>query len=366
MPDIEIDKTVENLEEFIKQKEKLKETHPLRYLFWEATLRCNLSCLHCGSDCVQDSSTEKAEIDSDLIKRELRSIALKYPPNTITFAIIGGEPLVRDDIIEVGAYSAEMGYNWGITTNGTLLNRKRIDNLRKAGMRTISVSLDGLEPEHNMLRNHKSAFKLTINGIQMLLDEHFFFKMDVICCVSKLNIDKLDPFIEKMIEMRVPAIRFVPIFSHGRASEHPELTLDGSDYLKLFHMISYYRKSNDSIKINLGEEGYWGPEWECVVRDNFHYCSAGILVGSILHNGDVMGCPSASRAFIEGNIKENSFLELWESRFERYRFGKKQLFSSTCGNCHHWDLCEGGGFHILDQKNSQIDQCSLLKINAKW
>ena len=35
--------------------EKLKITHPLRQLFWECTLNCNLSCLHCGSDCKKEA-----------------------------------------------------------------------------------------------------------------------------------------------------------------------------------------------------------------------------------------------------------------------------------------------------------------------
>jgi hypothetical protein len=31
------------------------EQHPLRTLFWECTMRCNLDCRHCGSDCKSDS-----------------------------------------------------------------------------------------------------------------------------------------------------------------------------------------------------------------------------------------------------------------------------------------------------------------------
>ena len=31
------------------------KAHPLTYFFWECTLRCNLHCQHCGSDCVADA-----------------------------------------------------------------------------------------------------------------------------------------------------------------------------------------------------------------------------------------------------------------------------------------------------------------------
>ena len=53
--------------------------------------------------------------------------------------------------------------------------------------------------------------------------------------------------------------------------------------------------------MTLSEEGYWGPNWECRVRDAFHYCGSGVGIGSILHDGSVTGCPSVSRRLIEGN-----------------------------------------------------------------
>jgi MoaA/NifB/PqqE/SkfB family radical SAM enzyme len=84
--------------------------------------------------------------------------------------------------------------------------------------------------------------------------------------------------------------------------------LDSSDYIKLLNFIAKQKNSNTRIKINLSEEGYWGPKWECVIRDDFHYCGSGIIISSILYDGKVTSCPSVSRKFIEGNIKDSSFL----------------------------------------------------------
>ena len=107
-----IEQKVKALEAFVERKEHLKRTTPLRYLFWESTLRCNLNCLHCGSDCLRDDANRDAEIDGATIKRELRSIAEQYDPKNCTFAIIGGEPLLREDIIEVGAmWEAERNHS---------------------------------------------------------------------------------------------------------------------------------------------------------------------------------------------------------------------------------------------------------------
>jgi radical SAM protein with 4Fe4S-binding SPASM domain len=77
-----------------------------------------------------------------------------------------------------------------------------------------------------------------------------------------------------------------------------------------------------------------------------------------------MGCPSASRKFVVGNIKESSFVDIWNKKFYQYRNGKKELFSSQCAGCEDWILCEGGGFHLLDQKNHNGTLCQYAKIKS--
>ncbi|MCP4543165.1 MAG: radical SAM protein [Chloroflexi bacterium] len=364
MIDSLVEQQVERLERFIQKKEEYKATHPLRYLFWETTLRCNMQCLHCGSDCVCDNSTQSDELSVDKIKDELQSIAQVYDPTTITFAMIGGEPLLRkDEVCQVGAYAARLGYHWGIVTNGMLLDDDTIRQLKQAGLQTISVSLDGLEREHDALRNRPGAYERVISTIERLLDERFFQRFDVICCISKLNIHTLEEFVEQLRRLGVPAIRFVPVFARGRTSQHSELVLDNQDYVRLLRFVATQRKGQSDIRINLSEEGYWGPEWEGKVRDNLHYCGAGILVGSILYNGDVIGCPSMSRTFVEGNVKEVSFVDIWQRGFGLYRQGRRALFAEQCGDCEHWVLCEGGGLHLLQQSGVPEDQCSLRKVS---
>ncbi len=355
--------TVDSLMSLIKQREQLKETHPLKYLFWESTLRCNLDCLHCGSDCMKDNSSKAKEIDISLVKKELVDIAKYYDTSQITFAIIGGEPLVREDIIEVGAFSAELGYNWGITTNGMLLTHAKIAQLKEANLKTISVSLDGLEAHHDELRNQKGSHKIVTKNIRRLMADRFFLAFDIICCVNGLNVNHLGEFVEELIEMGVPRVRFTPIFSHGRASENGHLILKDEQLRQLLTFIAKYRASGDNrIEVTLSEEGYYGAEFECQIRDDLHYCGSGVQIGTILYDGKVMGCPSVSRKFTEGNIKDSSFMELWNSKFYQYRGGKEKLFESQCKGCEDWVLCEGGGFHLLDQKNCEGTLCQYEKV----
>ena len=81
-------------------KEKLREEHPLRQLFWECTWRCNLSCRHCGSAC--KSSSALPDMPADDFLRVVDSLLPHVDPHTLNVVITGGEPLVRDDIEYVG------------------------------------------------------------------------------------------------------------------------------------------------------------------------------------------------------------------------------------------------------------------------
>lgn len=355
-----VDRRADALEDFIARKEHLKQTTPLRYLFWEATLRCNLSCRHCGSDCVRSDSSEKDEIEAAAVMRQLEQVADVYPARKCTFAIIGGEPLVREDIIEVGRYAAQLHFPWGITTNGVLLDSEMASRLKEAGLTTISVSLDGVREDHDALRNAHGCFDLATRAIAALTADPFYRRFDVICCVSRINIDHLGPFVDQLVTLGVPAVRFTPVFSRGRAGRNQDLKLRGEEYVRLLEFIAEQRASRSDIKVSLSEEGYWGPEWECVVRDNFHYCSSGILTGTILHDGKVTGCPSVSRAFIEGDIRDRPFVEIWRDEFSRYRAGREEAFAHQCSGCEHWMLCEGGGFHLLDQQLDRSACCLKL------
>jgi len=354
------------LESFIAAKTSARAAHRLAYLFWESTLRCNLECRHCGSDCRRDASTAASELPADRLRQELSDIAGRYDPSQITFAVIGGEPLIRRDIDAVGAHAAALGFAWGVTTNAMLLKPARLASLKAAGLRTISVSLDGLEAEHDALRRCRGASRKVVAAIERLTDDPFYERFDVICCVSPLNVDRLEPFTDRLAALGVPQVRFTPVFSRGRADGASGLRLSGDQLRRLLAFVAGQRATRRDIVVTLSEEGYWGPNWECRIRDGLHYCGSGVGIGSILHDGAVTGCPSVSRRLVEGNLSEASFADIWERRFSRFREERRALAPGSCASCRHWDLCEGGGCHLFDPADAAIETCSLKRIGEYW
>lgn len=164
----------------------------------------------------------------------------------------------------------------------------------------------------------------------------------------------------------MPQARFTPVFSRGRAGRDDSLMLDGEGYRRLLAFVADQRQSRADIAVTLSEEGYWGPTWECRVRDSMHYCGSGTVVASILHDGGVIGCPSVSRGLTEGNIRARPVLDIWDHGFHGCRDGRRAIFASKCGDCVHWDLCEGGGYHLLEPSGPVAEFCGLRKIGEEW
>ena len=168
------------LERTRRERKWLENNHPLRQLFWECTLRCNLACRHCGSDCRKEAVVPDMPLDHFV--PVLDDVAQMTDPADVLVNTVGGEPLVRPDIVECGRAITSRGFSWGTVTNGVLLDKQMLDRLLDAGLNTIAVSLDGLEPEHNWLRGN--SFDGAMRAITLLAQSSRLL-WDVITCVNQ-------------------------------------------------------------------------------------------------------------------------------------------------------------------------------------
>ena len=93
------------------RRQNMKKLHPLRQLFWESTLRCNVHCLHCGSDCVASVETPDMPAE-DFLKVIDTEITPHVDPHQVLIIISGGEPLMRKDLADIGYALKQRGYPW--------------------------------------------------------------------------------------------------------------------------------------------------------------------------------------------------------------------------------------------------------------
>ena len=86
--------------------------------------------------------------------------------------------------------------------NGLCLTRERLHNLIRSGMRSISISLDGLKDVHNWMRRHPESFDCAVNAIREItaIPELTF---DVITCVTRRSLPQLPAMKELLISLGV-------------------------------------------------------------------------------------------------------------------------------------------------------------------
>ncbi len=333
----------------------LRREHPLRQLFWESTLRCNVHCRHCGSDCRAQSDTH--DMPREDFFRVLDSIALHTNPHDVFVIMGGGEPLMRPDIMECGRGIYERGFPWGMVTNGLALTPERFLGLRRAGIHSITVSLDGLEDAHNWLRCHPDSFRQASQAIDLLVaDGHLVY--DVVTCVHQRNFGQLAQLRDFLTDKGVTGWRLFPIFPMGRAANNPELQLNGKQFRQLLDFIRQTRKEG-RIRAAYSCEGYVGP-YEGDVRDWLFRCEAGVTVASILADGSIGACTSIRSNYSQGNIYQDDFMEVWENRYQQHR-NREWMRQGPCLDCKHWRYCEGNGMHLRDN-DGHLLVCHMQRI----
>lgn len=334
---------------------QLIRKHPLRQLFWECTLRCNLHCRHCGSDCKQVAQVPDMPLADFL--RVLDQVAERTDPHRVFVILTGGEPLVRNDLAECGREIYRRGFPWGMVTNGLLMTRDRLAQLLDAGLHSATVSLDGFETEHNWMRGHPQSFARALQAIRwMVAAPDLVF--DVVTCVNRRNIRQLESFRQLLIDTGVRQWRVFTVFPTGRAAQDPELQLTPEELHRLMAFIRTTRREGH-IRLDYGCEGFLG-NYEGEVRDQLFFCNAGVLVGSVLADGSISACPSIRADYHQGNIYRDNFMDVWEQRFHPYR-DRSWMRTGECADCKYFRYCRGNGMHLRDA-NGRLLFCHLKRL----
>jgi len=342
--------------ELWRQQDKIaRKEHPLKQLFWECTLRCDLKCRHCGSDCkMQSESKDMPKADFLCV---LDSIARKTDPHKVFVIITGGEPLMRRDLEECAKAIYDKGFPWGMVTNGLHLTPQRWISLQRAGIHSMTISLDGLQEDHNWMRGNEQSFQMVSKAIDMLVAKEGFL-FDIVTCVNRRNYPKLNNIKEFLISKSVKRWRLFTVFPVGRAALDLDMRLTSEEFRGVFDFIKGTREEG-RIRVDYGCEGFLG-NYEGEVRNRFFSCQAGISVGSVMADGSIAACASIRSHYNQGNIYEDDFMDVWENRYAPYR-NREWMRKGECKDCSYFRYCQGNGMHLRDGEGNLL-LCHLKRI----
>lgn len=337
------------LELFAQLYKHTVEEHPLRTLFWECTLRCNLNCRHCGSDCRAEATVPDMPLE-DFLRVIDEQITPHVDPHKVMVVISGGEVLVRKDLERAGLELYRRGYPWGIVTNALALTPERFESLLRAGLHSISVSFDGFEEQHNYIRRNPHSYERALAALRMIAADGTV-AYDAVTCVTGALVPRLEEMKELLIANGIKHWRIFTIFPVGRAADDPTLRLTDEQFREVMEFIRRTRREG-RIDLSYACEGFLGG-YETEVRDSFYYCSAGVTTASIRVDGALSGCTSIRSNFNQGNIYRDNFWEVWSNRYEPFR-NREWARRDECGDCRMFRYCQGGGMHLRDEEGKLL------------
>lgn len=288
------------------------------------TRRCNLNCTHCLS------SSGHADPD-ELSREELFELVdqLKEAGKP-TLAIGGVEPLMRKDLFAVMARARKNGVPVSIVTNGIFVNERIAKRLNDLELASITVSVDGLKKNHELIRG-AGSFEKTIRGIETLRKWLATAKLGIRVTVNTQNVGECPELIRLAEQLGIHSIRLTPALPLGRALVNDHLLLNQEQYLRF---LADCHNVTTTIDVVLPDDK---PDPRTHKPGEFgRHC--GREVCWITQIGDVYPCIFYGDKYLAGNIREATFVDLWNRCREMSRFSGNEY----CNNCAIYEDCRGG------------------------
>ena len=128
--------------------------------------RCNLACSYCNE---YDHSSSPVPVEE--MKQRLDKLA---DLGTSIITISGGEPMMHPEIYEIIKHIRRRGMIAGLISNGYYMRPERIEELNRAGLQYLQISIDNVEPDEVS----KKSLKVLDKKLRFLA-EHARFHINI-------------------------------------------------------------------------------------------------------------------------------------------------------------------------------------------
>lgn len=339
------------------------------YAVWEITLKCNLVCSHCGSRAGHERTKELSTEEALNLVKQMAEVGIKE------VTLIGGEAFLRPDWLEIAKAINEAGMLCGMTTGGYGISLETAQKMKEAGIRTVSVSIDGLEATHDHLRGRKGSWKYAFKTMSHLREVGISFGCNT--QINRLSAPEFPRIYECIRDAGARAWQIQLTVPMGNAADNADILLQPHELLDIYPMLARVarRAYQEGVQLQAGNNiGYYGP-YERLLRGrgNEHEfsfwqgCGAGLSTLGIEADGAIKGCPSLpTTAYTGGNIRERSLHDIIENTAElRLNLGAgtpegtKHLWG-FCKTCEYAELCRGGcswTAHVFFDKRGNNPYC---------
>lgn len=301
----------------------------------DVTSKCNLRCKHCRVN----------EIGYDMTLDEIEEVFNKltdFKPRGVF--ISGGEPLIRDDIVEIVKKSKKLAPVTILNTNSLLLTENKLKELIDSGLNYIQVSVDGIEEQHDYIRG-KGTYKKTIEKMKLINEYFDQIKLHISSVVSQKNIDYMEEFARQILEIEkinVQILGFKRFIPNNVLKDTAALGKDGLKKLyKNLELLQKKYNEKTTIVSDMPMKNVFNEKRAIEVMKKYNLscvgCSAGVNGISIRNDGTVTPC---TLLYIScGNILKQNLKEILQNA-DMVKIKNREL-KGKCGKCQYKLICGG-------------------------
>lgn len=345
--------------QFMKELQQPTPVGPRRdppgpVVIWNLIRRCNLKCKHCYSISADtDFPGELSTAEAYAVMEDLR--AFRVP----VLILSGGEPLLRSDIFEISARAKSLGFYVGLSTNGTPIGERLIDQIVEADYDYVGISLDGIGAVHDTFRRREGAFARSLNAVRLCRERGI--KIGLRFTLTLDNADHLPALLRLAEEEGVDKFYLSHLNYAGRGNknrgddatfavtrraldllfeatwnavasgENKEFVTGNNDAdgVYLLHWAS--RRFPERVEHLRAKLAQWGGN------------ASGVNVANIDNLGNVHP-DTFWWHYSLGNVRERPFSAIWQDRSDPIMAGLKQrprTIGGRCGACAHFGICGG-------------------------
>lgn len=270
----------------------------------DGSWHCNQRCIHCYA-----AGQEHAQ-ETELSTREWKQIIDKCKENMIPqITFTGGEPTMRDDLVELVEYS-----KWFVTrlnTNGIKLSRELCSRLMEASLDSIQITFYSANQDiHNKLVG-AAQYDNTVAGIKNALEAGLNISINTPLCT--LNKDYVRT-LEFLHELGITYVTCSGLITTGNAAlkESESLQL-GHEELKEILIEAVGFCTRNGMELSFTSPGWLEDEFFKAYGLNAPNCGACLSNMAITPSGNVVPCQSYLSSKPLGNMLNNTWDEIWNN-----------------------------------------------------
>ncbi len=325
---------------------------------WEITRACALACVHCRAEA--QPKRDPRELTTDEGFRLIDQLVEVGRPIVV---VTGGDPLMRPDLLDLIRYASQKGLRVALSPTATALaTRERLQAAREAGVARMQISLDGSKPDiQDTFRGRKGSFQRTTEILETIQD--LGVSLQVGTTVSRFNLDDLDGI--AALVARYGAVMWSLFFLVPTGRGRTEDMISAEEHERVFNWLydlsrsapfdvrttaaQHYRRvviqrrrqeaatNDDADKaLTVTGAGY-------SFADGLGQSGKGVNDGNgfafVSHIGDV--CPSGFLPLSAGNVREQSFVEIYRHSQLFQELRDYSLLKGKCGLCDFREVCGG-------------------------